>query len=94
MYYECHITVKPSTNDRSDLKDLLDKVDWKHSKITNDPDLGYAVWAYATKHYPASKQINKVIEKMNEIASLLKYEGFTVVREKVELVIYDTKGLV
>lgn len=87
MIYECHITIglHPIS-----AKALIESLGWKFSYITGDPDLGTDPHEYATRHASANTQITIVIEELTRIASILARQGFPILREKVELVMYDT----
>jgi hypothetical protein len=89
MYYECHITLglHPVS-----AKGLIEALGWKYSMIEGDPVLGTGYREYATRI--ASVKVNEavVIAEMDYIASVLAHRGFNVLRQKIELVIYDTKG--
>lgn len=85
-YYECHITLEPHPELEKSLP-----MPWKFSQIDGDPVLGKKVLAYATRYYSTAETKEFVIGDMAEIASILTSKGFTVVRQKVELVVYDTK---
>lgn len=95
-YYECHITfLMPGRQ-----ADYLEAhTDWKFSRIDGDPVMGAGLKCYLTKHFPASAhtshttaEADKVVVKMGEVANFLKLSGIEVIRQKVELVIFDTKA--
>lgn len=91
-YYECHITLKGVPGDL--LKRQVESYHgWKFSAIDGDPTLGQSVFCYATKHYNAKHELDYVIERMHEVATELAGKAVVeeVIREKVELVVYDTK---
>lgn len=90
MYYECHITMEvgPKTS-----KYAVELMGWKFSQIDGDPSLGDGPREYATIHAsPNADLIHTVVPRMQKTAEFLKWLGFNVVRQKVELVMYDTKG--
>ena len=89
-YYECHITLKDSLP-RDYVRQQVEEFNWKFSAIDGDPILGNETFCYATRHYPESKPKDEVIKDMNDMAVRLAKDEIEVVREKVELVIYDTK---
>ncbi len=89
--YECHITLDSNPEE---LERWITAFSWNFSKIDGDPTLGRGVKTYATKHYNSEiHRLEKVIEFMNNIAK--KFDGFggaKVIRQKVELIVYDTKS--
>ncbi len=89
--YECHITIESPKTYKTTLGILVEALGWKFSAIDGDPTLGDGVKYYATNHYKASKNVLDVIEEMNNLAMKLMDSKFKVVRQKVELIIYDTK---
>ncbi len=90
-YYECHITF---TGNMERIKLRVEKTGWKFSCIDGDPTLGDGARAYATKHYNSRCKLEKVVQEMNEVARNLTLfeQDIDVVRQKVELIVYDTKG--
>lgn len=89
MYYECHITLglHPVSAKR-----LIEALGWKYSMIEGDPVLGTGYHEYATRHASAKCPESTIIAEMDYIAGVLAHMGFNVLRQKVELVVYDTKG--
>jgi hypothetical protein len=89
MYYECHITLglHPIS-----AQPLIEALGWKYSCIEGDPVLGTGYHEYATRHASTRVGESRIIAEMSYIAGVLAHAGFNVVRQKVELVIYDTKG--
>ena len=54
--------------------------------------LGKGILAYATRYYSSTAfLLVQVVEDMRDISEILSGQGFTVLRQKVELVVYDTK---
>jgi hypothetical protein len=90
MYYECHITCADHVEPRA-LKLEIESYAWKFSRIAGDPTLGIETFCYATKHLDAKLPLDRVIMRMNAVARALECSGFTVVRQKVELVMYDSR---
>lgn len=90
MYYECHITIEDVK--RRTLKTVVEELGWKFSAIDGDPSLGDKVFCYGTAHKSATMNPAVVIFEMKQVADAIKRQGFKVVRQKVELVMYDTKG--
>lgn len=89
MYWELHITLglHPVS-----AKPLIEALAWKFSCINGDPDLGGGPREYATHHGSPNAPIEGIIHELNRVAGILKEAGFNVIRRKVELVMYDTKG--
>jgi len=74
----------------SELKPIVEETGWIFSCIENDICLGEGVKCYATMHYSHSKHTTaQVIENVHIIAQHLRSRMVDVIREKVELVIYD-----
>ena len=88
MYYECHISIGLHPTSAKELIECLNG--WSFSCIQGDPVLGKGVYEYATRHAPGSTDLGKVIQHMNDTAHILKGQGFPVIRQKVEIVVYDT----
>lgn len=93
MYYECHITLEsPMTQGAMEgIKKDIEGNMWTFSNIIGDPILGLKAYCYATRHYAASRKLEHVALEMSVVAQSLKVRGYTVVRQKVELVVLDTK---
>src|SRR5262245_45564769 len=89
-YYECHITLRGQPKH---LKGLVESFNWKFSAIDGDPALGPGVLCYATRHFNGRWSRESVVQEMNAVAAQLAQKSLVeeVVRQKVELVIYDTK---
>lgn len=87
MLFECHITLHLDDADVGN--HLAKEFHWKTSQIERDPVLGNNAYFYLTTH--ASNYI-EIYTKMNRTS--LAFESLTnrtVVREKIELIMYDTK---
>lgn len=93
MYYELHITLT-RLKDYGTLKAFIEKMEggWHYSCIAGDPVLGDTRFAYATTHIKGSVDLERVKDSLIRASSLLTKDGWQVVREKIELVVYDTKG--
>lgn len=89
MYYECHITLKLQPRSA---KHLIEGLGWKFSCIEGDPSLGDGPREYATRHVSTTVGEPAIIAEMDHVAGVLAHAGFSVIRQKVELVVYDTKG--
>ena len=89
QYYECHITIE---GDKDTSEKLVTHVGWKFSAIDGDPSLGEGVKCYATMHYNNRVPLVEVIDRVQTTANALRAAGLHVVREKVEMVVYDTRS--
>lgn len=90
QYYECHVTMLGKS---SALKPVVESTGWIFSCIENDICLGEGVKCYATMHYSHSKHTTaQVMENVHIVAQNLRSLGVDVIREKVELVIYDSRS--
>lgn len=87
MTYEVHITMKSSSEIA---RQAVEGLDWKFSCIDGDPALGDHVFCYATKHFPISNDLQSIIQQTNITAKTLS-DYAEVVRQKVELIVYDTR---
>lgn len=88
MYYEAHVTL---AGDRETVRQAVEKAYWSFSAIDGDPVLGEGVKLYATRHFPAKTRLTTVITFVEVLTKQMQEQGFTVLREKVEFVMYDTK---
>lgn len=91
MYWEVHITIGKSFCSAAHAVKLLGP-GWKHSQIDGDPQLGPGVKQYATKNYPHTMTAGEVQRELNQSAQFFRERNWLVLREKIELVMYDTKG--
>lgn len=88
-YYECHVTLMghPDT-----IRPHVEASGWTFSAIDGDPVLGAGVKCYATIQINASKNpLGSVIAKVNIAGATYRAAGLAVLREKVELVVYDLR---
>jgi hypothetical protein len=84
--YECHITL--STADGNIAAVIARQLHWKTSEIARDPVLGEDTYYYLTSHhvdYDAMK------DRMDMCVMLLRASGVNIIREKIELIVHDTK---
>lgn len=86
MIYECHITV--STDDAEAATTVAKELHWKTSEIARDPILGDKNFFYLTTH---TNDFPLMWERMNSAANQLRSMNVKVIREKIELIIHDTK---
>lgn len=87
-YYELHVTfVEPGDFDRE-----LPRP-WKYSRIDGDPVLGDGTKSYATRQAKrdGSDQLPRLVAMLSDCAAYLSTRGCRVLRQKVELVTFDTK---
>lgn len=99
-YYECHITFMMPGVTAGDTRAWLEKnTGWLFSAIDGDPVLGPGRKCYLTKHYPASahtshtvSESEEVKRKMGKVADFIRGANIEVLRQKIELVVYDTKS--
>lgn len=87
MNYECHITVH--TNDAEKATRCAKELHWKTSQIDGDPVLGQRPFFYLTTH---SDNAPEMFARMGRAVNALEFDGVKVLREKIELIIHDTKG--
>lgn len=91
-YYECHITLE-SKHPHS-LRETLEALGWKFSAVDGDPNLGSGVKCYATRQYNSERvALHHVIEIVKDLAENLRLQNYKVLREKVELVVYDSHSV-
>ena len=88
-YYECHVTftLPTASHGRPPIPN------WKFSAIDGDPVLGAGVKCYLTRQFKASRELDDVITDLEEVANELRRNKISVLRTKVELVVYDSKSL-
>lgn len=89
QYYECHITIE---GDSAATEAVVNQLGWKFSAIDGDPVMGKGVKCYATKHFNAKLPAEAVADTVGLVADELRSLGCNVTREKVELVIHDTRA--
>lgn len=88
MLFECHITSDADKEHTEWLEDAAREYHWKTSEIARDPVLGQATYYYLTSH---SDDYIQLYNKMKATCSYLFAMGVPVYREKIELIMYDTK---
>jgi hypothetical protein len=84
--YECHITL--STADASVAAAVAKYLHWKTSEIARDPVLGDDTFYYLTSHHT---DYDAMKGRMEMCVTALKNSGAKVIREKIELIVHDTK---
>ncbi|KGM36115.1 hypothetical protein [Inquilinus limosus] len=88
-YFECHVTM---VGDPAQLRPMVEEVGWKFSQIDGDPVLGEEVKCYATMLFNARKDQEWVLNQLLATADALEGYGATVLRRKVERVLYDDRS--
>ncbi len=88
-YYECHITMQ---GDPARLKPLVERTKWRFSSIDGDIDLGIGVKCYATRQFNKRTPRDDMIATLNGVGLYLSEGGATVLRLKIEEVIYDNRS--
>ena len=97
QYYECHITINSDGSGCEGAEGdyyckLVEDNGWIYSEINGDPDLGKGVKCYATRQFNVTKfGFDLVLESLTNMSFLLQENDVPVVREKVELVMYDKR---
>lgn len=86
-YWEAHVTMKCTGAEREHVEAL----GWTYSNITDDPVLGPGEKCYATRQFNAKRSHGFVVMEVHSAANVLARRGVTVLREKVERVVYDRK---
>lgn len=86
--FECHITIQASADEVEPLEKLIDTFpEWSFSRIAGDPVLGRSTFCYATAHF--SRKELAMFQTVT-MAALLE-SMFTVVRRKIEEVVWDSR---
>lgn len=83
--YEAHITFNDPA---AKVEPHVIEKDWSFSKIDGDIELGEGYHCYATKHFDNEA---KAISDTIGMAHLFKDSGLTVIRYKVEYILYDVR---
>lgn len=86
MLFECHITV--STEHAEAAATVAKNSHWKTSEIARDPVLGDDTYYYLTSH---NSDYNDMWFRLRNVVNTLEYIGVPVLREKIELIMHDTK---
>ena len=86
MNFECHITTTVTSAEEAER--LAKLFGWKTSEIKRDPLLGDASHFYLTRH---DRSYRRIETDMKLLAADLRAVGCVVLREKIELIVYDTK---
>jgi len=86
MLYESHITIHIKDAELAQV--VADGYGWKTSKIAGDITLGKDTYFYLTTH---ERDLIRMQDKLRDTGTALRAAGLNVIREKIELIIYDTK---
>lgn len=86
MNFECHITTTVAAAGEAERIALIHG--WKTSEIKRDPVLGDGSHFYLTAH---SHSYSLLLAKMHMTTAYLRNADCVVLREKIELIMYDTK---
>lgn len=87
MNYECHITVRQKDSETA--QKIANAHRWKTSEIARDPILGEDTYFYLTMHDADVLALHKYMRNMS---SILRMSGVEVVRQKIELTVYDSRA--
>lgn len=86
MNFECHITC--DLTDAAVCTAVAAEHNWKTSKIDGDPVLGDRKFFYLTAH---AASYGGIKARMDNTVRALKLAGAEVLRQKIEMVVLDTK---
>lgn len=84
--HEAHITL--AQGDRDVARELADTYAWVFSEITGCPILGQGTYCYLTGYDPDA---DALWVELTNLAAICRLRGLTVLREKIERIVYDTK---
>jgi hypothetical protein len=92
MKFECHITMSrsdgPAALNVSAEYSHLEGGLWKYSQIDGDPVMGQQVFCYLTRY---DTSYVRLYSAMKTLVAALPQNGVNVLRQKIELIMYDTK---
>lgn len=95
QYYECHITIDPYTKIHvgriDEIKKIVLRHKWKFNAINGDPELGNGLKCYATMHYSIRNTKEVILNKLLITRDKFLNEGLTIIRAKIEMVVYDSR---
>ena len=92
MYYETHITMD-KVPDALALRTTLTAFSWHYSCIDGDPTYGKKKLHYATGHYTGDWKLEEVQDAIDRMAGMLLEKGYSVIRRKIEMVMYDVRTI-
>lgn len=84
--FEVHITCRSSQAEAASA--IARELHWKTSEIARDPVLGNDTYFYLTTH---GTDLGQTMGRMVATTLRLKSDGVEVVREKIEVIIYDVR---
>jgi len=84
--FECHITV--STDHAEVATQVAKSEHWKTSEIARDPILGDKNYFYLTTH---SASYDSMWKRLRKAVDSLEEAKIPIIREKIELIVHDTK---
>ena len=92
QYFESHITIERPKHKPAQrmLKEYVENnLKAKYSQIEGDPSLGDKTFCYLTRHH---RDLQDAFIQLSNDHRYLSYHGYVVVRKKIEVVVFDTKG--
>lgn len=84
--YECHITCRRSDLGAANI--VAVEQHWKTSEIARDPVLGEDTYAYLTTY---DNDFQHMLERLSVAKQQLEHLGALIIREKIELIVYDKR---
>lgn len=84
--FEAHITCLRSEGEM--VQKFCELTGWTYSQIDGDPIMGKRAYCYATAY---REDGHVLLAETSALARNLEQAGVTVLREKVEQIMYDTK---
>lgn len=94
-YYECHVTFTAEPDNPRGVhpfKAIVEGMGWVFSSIAGDANLGPGRKLYATKQLNARVGDEGARKTVLNTGAALRDAGAKVLREKVEVVIFDTRS--
>ena len=89
MYFEIHVTMPAESKERT--TEILGQVGFKFSALKGDPIMGDDLLFYGTAHTRTEDQAHL---KLAQATKALEDSGITVLRRKIEHVIFDSRRLI
>lgn len=86
--FECHVTCL--IKDAAIASEVAKELHWKTSEIARDPVLGNDTFFYLTTH---ADDLEVMFSRLQRVGDALWIRHVEVVRQKIEVVIYDTKRI-
>lgn len=90
MYYELHVTME-KVQDVKACRLFLSSQMWHYSCINGDAVLGDRTLHYGTRAVNGDSTLSHVKAVLNNMVNELTSGGYTVLRRKIEMVIYDER---